>query len=191
MAELKVVGMDPSLRHWGMCKGTFNTETQKLNLPESKLIVTEPLKDKRAQNIRDMETAETLMREVYSFAKGADVVILECPVGSQSAAAMKGYAICVAIIACLKCAGLTVIVTTPMQGKAVVTGVSDSKENSALNVTKKEVINWVLEHHEEVPLPRYKRHEEMLINMGEAEHIADSVISIYAGLSKIEEALKS
>lgn len=178
---LTVVGMDPSLRNWGMAKGTFDPVTKRMHLDQSDLITTELSKDKKAKNLKDIACAEELMRRAYAFAKGADVVCIECPVGSQSAAGMLAYGVCVALIACLKCAGLNIIITTPMQGKAVVTGLTDSKANAALNITKKEVIAWVVERHPELPLPRYKRHNEMLVSMEPAEHIADGVIAIYAG----------
>lgn len=186
MAILNVVGMDPSLRHWGMAKGQLDTETMQVsNINEAVVIETFPIKVKSGKNLNDIADAQTLMEAAFKFAKGSDAVLIECPVGSQSAAAMLGYGICVALIACLKCAGLNVIITTPMQGKAVVTGTKDSKANAALNITKKEVISWVEARHPELPFPRYKRNNEMLISMDSAEHMADSVIAIYAGIERI------
>lgn len=189
MAKLTVVGMDPSFRNWGMTKGTYDTETGKFDLTDSLVVKTEKQQTKSGRNLLDIADAECLIKAVYPYTKGADVVCIECPVGSQNAEGMKAYAICVAIIACLKCAGLNIIITTPMQGKAVVTGLTDPKANAALNITKKEVIQWVADNHPEFPLPTYKRHGEQVINMGEAEHICDAVIALHAGLHNSPDSL--
>lgn len=174
------------MRNWGMVKGSYDPETDQLYLNQADLITTEVSKDKKAKNLKDIECAEELMRRAYKFAKGADLVCIECPVGTQSAAGMLAYGICVALIACLKCAGLEVIITTPMQGKAVVTGTNDAKANAALNITKKEVIEWVISNHPETPLPRYKRNGEMLVSIQNAEHLADGVIAIHAAKARPE-----
>ncbi|WP_152607846.1 hypothetical protein [Acinetobacter sp. A47] len=177
--------MDPALRNWGMVRGGYDTETGELHLGESLLATTENTESKQRQNLLDIHDAKTLFEAVYPFAKKADVVAIECPVGSQNAAAMKAYGIVIGLIACLQVAGLRTVITTPLEGKAVITGKKDAKSNAALNITKKEVIQWVQEHHPDVPLPRYKRHGEMLVNMSDAEHIADAVIALHAAKSRL------
>lgn len=83
---LRVVGMDPSLRNWGISKGTFNLDTQQVLIDE--LEVVNPIlptgKQVRQSSV-DIESAKQLSDRVMAATKDAQAVFVEVPIGSQSA----------------------------------------------------------------------------------------------------------
>ncbi len=62
---------------------------------------------------------------------------------------------------------------TPQQVKAIV---------GNPKATKADVIQWVQQHHPEAPLERYRD----AINESKAEHQADAIVAIYAGLKSLQ-----
>lgn len=83
---LRVVGMDPSLRNWGIAKGILNLDTSEVKIQE--LIVINPVlptgKQVR-QNSLDLTSAQQLARYAIAAAKEAQAIFVEVPMGSQSA----------------------------------------------------------------------------------------------------------
>ena len=49
--------------------------------------------------------------------------------------------------------------------------------------TKAQMIEWAVAKHPEANWPTYKQHGEDVISEAKAEHMADAVATIYAGLS--------
>lgn len=162
--------MDPSLRHWGMAKCIMDDDG-KLTVIDMDVIEAKNPTDVKRKNLKDIKVSMELITRSYKYAKGADLVCIEVPVGSQSASAMLSYGICVAVVACLKCAGIPVLETTPQQGKLVVGNPEASKA---------EVIDWVNTKHPESPWPLKTLKGVTSIISGKAEHMADSIIAIYA-----------
>jgi len=83
---LRVVGMDPSLRNWGIAKGILNLDTSEVKIQE--LIVINPVlptgKQVR-QNSLDLTSAQQLANYAIAAAKEAQAIFVEVPMGSQSA----------------------------------------------------------------------------------------------------------
>ena len=49
--------------------------------------------------------------------------------------------------------------------------------------TKKQMISWALHQHPEGNWPTYTQHNKILVSEAKAEHMADAVASIYAGMA--------
>lgn len=171
---MKVCGMDPSLRSWGISKGTLVNGT--LELYEIGVLhPTLPTGKQVRQNSLDVESAKQLYSYALAATKGADVVFVEVPVGSQSARAMAGYAICCGVLGALRATGVHFVEVTPTEVKLAAAGKSTA--------TKREMINWAMKAHPEANWPTYKEHGIQVVSEAKAEHMADATAAIYAGLA--------
>lgn len=84
--SIRVVGLDPSLRNWGVSKGSFDMYSNKLVVDTLDVINPVLTKSKQVrQNSLDLESAKQLFGQVYAHIKDAQVVCVEVPHGSQSA----------------------------------------------------------------------------------------------------------
>lgn len=175
-AKLKVVGFDPSLNNWGIAAGLLTLSD--LSLKIGNVDVVQPVlptgKQVR-QNSTDLEAAYQLCTKALLYAKEADVIFVEVPVGSQSARAMASYGICVGILGALRAVGTPFFEVTPTEVKLASVGNKTA--------TKKEMIAWATSKHPEANWPYYKRNGQDLISESNAEHMADATAAIYAGLA--------
>ena len=173
--QLTVVGQDPSLRHWGIAKGLYDTVTGKLKILD--LSVTEPVLSKSKQvrqNSLDLEAAKQLCEAALLAAKTAHAVFVEVPVGSQSARAMASYGVCVGVLGAIRASGIPLFEVSPMEVKRAGAGTSTA--------SKMEMIEWAVSKHPEADWPRYSHKGEVRMSASKAEHQADAIAAIYAGL---------
>ena len=172
--ELRVVGFDPSLRNWGIAQGTINSG----GITIKDLSVINPVlpagKQVR-QNSLDLESAKQLYRAAMAAAEDAQAIFVEVPVGSQSARAMVSYALCVGVLGAIRASGIPFFEVTPTEVKLAGAGKKTA--------TKQEMIQWAMDKHPEAPWPTYTQHGKVLVSEGKAEHQADAVAAIYAGLA--------
>ena len=173
---VNVVGMDPSMNNWGLATGTYDTETKKLTIYH--LDVTNPVlpsgKQVR-QNSKDLEAAKQLYDGAIQVIEQAHAIFVEVPVGSQSARAMASYGICVGILGGLRAEGIPFYEVTPTEVKLAATGCKTA--------TKQQMIAWGVDTHPEAPWPTYKRAGQDVISEAKAEHMADAIGAIYAGIN--------
>lgn len=173
---IKVVGFDPSLRNWGIAVGTYELANKKLSIEKLSLICPNlPTGKQIRQNSLDLESAHQLYKDATAVVEGAHAVFVEVPVGSQSARAMAGYAICVGVLGSMKANGIHFFELTPDEIKLAGFGKKTA--------TKKQMISWAVSKHPEANWPTYKHKGEQLITESIAEHQADAVAAIYAGIS--------
>lgn len=174
--KIQIVGQDPSLRHWGLARGLYDTETSEItNLAVS---VIEPVLSKGKQvrqNSLDLESAKQLFADAYKACQGAQAVFIEVPVGSQSARAMASYGICVGIVGSLRGLGIPVYEVTPTEVKLAGAGKASA--------SKQEMIDWATRKHPGAGWPTYKHNGSVLIAAAKAEHQADATAALYAGTS--------
>ena len=167
---INVVGFDPSLRNWGIAKGTYNIETSEITITKLDIIQPEITKGKQVrQNSLDVESATQLYSKALAYLKDAEVVFVEVPVGSQSSRAMASYGICVGVIGALDHT-LKMIQLNPNEVKLASVG--------SPTATKEEMIQWAVNKHPEANWPMHNQK----INKSMAEHMADATASIYAGI---------
>lgn len=81
------MGFDPSLRNFGMVKGLLNIDTGKFDLKELCLseAPTSAQKKQVRQNSKDLDDAKKHVAALIEFTKDVDLIMVEIPVGSQSA----------------------------------------------------------------------------------------------------------
>lgn len=171
---MKVAGLDPSLRNWGWSKGVYVPETGLLSVDTAGVIQPVVPTGKQVRvNSSDLVSAEQLMAGTWEAIQDCDAVFVEVPVGSQSARAMASYGICVGVLGSLRARGIPIIEMTPLEIKAV-TGKKAA--------TKKEMIEWATTQHPEVAWPRQTKNGVTSIVEGKAEHMADSIAAIHAGV---------
>ncbi len=108
-------------------------------------------------------------------ARVADAVIVDVPVGSQSARAMASYGICVGVLGALRANGIPFFEVTPNEVKLAGAGNKTA--------TKQEMIAWAMTKHPEANWPTYKQNGKIMVSEAKAEHQADAVATIYAGMA--------
>lgn len=171
---IPVLGLDPSLRNWGLAEGVLDLETGELSQLNLTIIETEPDKTKDVrQNSKDLASADQLASALFPIAKKAKLVFVEVPHGSQSAAAMKSYGICVGILGSLRAMGTQLIEVNSTEVKQVFTGCKTA--------TKKQMIDKALEWYPDANFPREKGKPNGRV-IDKAEHVADAIAAIHAGV---------
>lgn len=170
------MGQDPSLRNWGLAVGTYDLDSRKLVIERLELTNPELSKGKQVrQNSLDLESGFQLYKGAVAAAEGAHAVFVEVPVGSQSARAMASYGVCVGVLGALRANGIPFFEVTPTEVKLAGAGCKTA--------TKQDMIKWAMDSHPEANWPTYREKGAMLVSEAKAEHMADAVAAIYAGLS--------
>lgn len=168
--KIPVLGMDPSLRNWGLAAAELCLDTGILSTPVISIVGTKSDDSKRVrQNSKDLQTAEDLAAGILPAARLAKAIFVEVPVGSQSARAMASYGTCVGILGSLRALGIEIIEVTPTEVKTHFTGNK--------NATKDDMIRTAMEYYPEAAWPFLKGKV-----VAKAEHMADAIAAIHAGV---------
>lgn len=88
---------------------------------------------------------------------------------------MASYGICVGVLGALRANGVPFYEVTPTEVKTAGPGNKTA--------SKKQMIEWAMAKHPEGNWPTYKEHGEELVSEAKAEHMADAVGAIYAGIA--------
>jgi Holliday junction resolvasome RuvABC endonuclease subunit len=170
MRSIPVLGMDPSLRNWGLASAELDLETGVLSTPVLSLIETKPVKGKQVrQNSKDLHSAQQLAERAFAEARKHKAVFVEVPHGSQSANAMKGYGICIGLLAAMRAEGIPFVEVSATEVKFCFTG---DKEASKMQMIGRAM---VLYPQANFPMNRGKVADK-------AEHVADAIAAIHAGV---------
>jgi Holliday junction resolvasome RuvABC endonuclease subunit len=176
MIKISICGNDPSFRHWGIAVGEYCLVTNRVVI--NHLDVIEPVLTKSKQvrqNSLDVEASKQIFESVYRYTKDAQVVFAEVPVGSQNSRAATAFGVCVGVLGCLNGLGISINEVTPTQVK--VAAVNNK------TATKQQMITWASMLHPEANWPTYNHKGKTLITESKAEHMADAIGSIYAGIA--------
>lgn len=167
MSILQIIGVDPSMSNLGVAHGTLDLGNLDWQVSSVELTETKKGTDK---TVRKSSDDYDRARQLYEALKGAEagkaIAFVEMPIGSQSAAAMKSYGMCIQLIASMD---IPVIQVSPNEVKKFATG-----DRMA---TKEEMIAWA---HEKFPTINWLQRAGKLLNKN--EHLADAVGAINAGL---------
>jgi Holliday junction resolvasome RuvABC endonuclease subunit len=87
---------------------------------------------------------------------------------------MASYGICVGILGAMRSRGTHFFEVTPTEVKLAAT--------NNKTATKKQMIDWAMTNHPAAPWPWYKKKGERLLSEAKAEHMADAIAAIYAGV---------
>ena len=177
--QLKIVGLDPSLRNWGIAIGSAPLDTGIMTIDDLRTVQTEPQPQggKVRAGTWDIQSAYTLFDGVFEVVKDADIVCIEVPTGSQDAKAALGRGICLGIIGSLYSNKL--IFVTPQSVKKII---------GSPSATKAESVDLAVRRHPEAPWPMYRGK----VSVGKAEHAADAIHAIYAAAqtNKFKQLIK-
>lgn len=175
MTQLTVIGMDPSLRNWGLSRCTYDTDTQQLTVRDILTISIPvlPKTDKRPKYTKDSIVTAELFRQVFEFVKGADLICAEMPFGTQNAQGMFAYGACITIVSVISHLHIPIIQISPLESK---------KTTGDKEASKRQVVEWVQARNPETPFPKYKRNGEWLVSIEASEHAADSILAIYTAM---------
>lgn len=179
MSKVTIVAQDPSFRNWGLIAATLDLSKPDFDINISEMLVvdksqTDDSKKKQVRkNSQDLERAQVIHNAVDSFLErhNPTMTFVEVPHGSQSAASMKGYGVCIGILGGMK---------TPM----VQLSESECKIAAVGKriATKKEMISWAMDKHPAAPWKMKKLKGEMVSVDGYNEHLADACAALEAGL---------
>lgn len=179
---IPVVGLDPSLDHWGITEASLDLETGFLEPVNLQVIEPVRLNTKQVRvNSADLHRAEQLAQPVIEACKVAKIVFVECPVGSQSARAMASYGICVGILGAVRAMGTPLIEVTAYAVKAAMTGNRNATKQQMIDaaVTLYPGANWPLYTQGGKGFTKGEIHSK-------AEHVADGFGAIHAGVQTPE-----
>jgi len=173
----RVIGFDPSMSNWGIAVGLYNEKTDVVSITDLDIIKPEKLTSKKiSRSHKDLLSATQLASGVFDVIRWykPDFIYVEVPHGSQSARAAVGYGICIGILGSLKATGHNFTELRESQVKMATVG--------SRKATKEEMIQWAVKRHKEANWPKHKRDGKAVITTGTAEHMADAVATIYAGV---------
>lgn len=165
--QLKIVGMDPSQRNWGIAKGTVDIDTGQLLITDLQTIKTEaqPKGGRVRGSTWDIESAALLYEGAYLACVDADIICVEVPTGAQNNKGATAYGMCLGILGTLY--SNKVILVTPQSVKKIIGKKDASKADSVALAASK---------HPEAPWPMWRGK----ISVEKAEHSADAINAIYA-----------
>ena len=173
---MRVAGLDPSLSNFGMVKGSlgFNQGFPVFDLEE--LLLQESKSDKAnakvvRKNSDDINRARSLHDAMQGFIQDVDLVIVEVPVGSQSARAMASYGICVGLLSSIS---QPLIQVTPSEVKLVAVG--------SKTASKAQMIDWATNLYPNANWLKHKQKGEWVLG-NKNEHLADALAAVHAGLA--------
>jgi hypothetical protein len=170
MMLINVLGMDPSLKNWGLAEASLCLETGVLASPTLSLVQPMDLAGKQVRvNSNDLHRAEQLAGPVIAAARKAKAIFVEVPVGSQSARAMASYGICVGILGAVRALGISIIEVTASESKLLLAGDK--------NATKRQMID---RGYELYPDANWPWHAGKIPD--KAEHLADAIAAIHSGV---------
>lgn len=120
---IPVGGFDPSYTNWGTAEGQLCLVTGVLTDVTTDLQTTKKGKDKQVRtNSDDLRRSEDLAAHAFLVSDRVRVVFSECPVGSQSANAMKSVGVAHGIVGALRAKGIIVIEVQARAVKKALTG---------------------------------------------------------------------
>ncbi len=93
----------------------------------------------------------------------------------NKARAMASYGICAGILGALRTQGVPLYELTPTEVKLAAGQKKDA--------SKKQMIAWATQLHPEAKWPTYKSNGKVVLSEAKAEHQADAVAAIYAGIA--------
>ena len=171
--EYTLVGFDPSLSNWGVAVFLLDIETMRAKVTQLDVIKSERIQGKhQTASSADLIRTTGLAKAVLEYVKEADFIFTEMPIGSQSAAAMRGYGTVLGILGTLS-VNHHLFEVMPSQVKGV---------TGDPTASKKEMIEWAHRAHPEAPWPTQVVKGQTKLVADKAEHMADAIATVYAGV---------
>lgn len=176
MVKMKIMGLDAAFANVGIALGTYDLNSGALEVEELRLSKTvadkagKKVVRKNSDDLRRAKESVAAIREAIAD-HGVQIVFCEIPSGAQSARAAWALGIAVGIIAGIE---QPLIQLTPKEVKDV---------TGERYPDKSHMIAWATNKYPDINWPRTGKGA---IVAGRAEHLADAVATIHAGI-KTEE----
>ena len=168
---IQVAGFDPSFTNWGIAEGELDLDTGYLENVRLEIVSTEKGKAKQVRtNSDDLQRCEELARKALEVGRRCKAIFVEVPVGSQNASGMKAYGVVCGILGTLRAEGIQIIEVTPTEVKKTFTGNK--------NATKEQMIAQAVQLYPDANFPMHRGQIA-----SKAEHVADALAAIHAGVS--------
>lgn len=170
---IRVMGLDPSLRNFGIAIADYSILTGELTVKHLQIAQTEKSTDKQVRrNSDDLERARSIVATVIQVTRlyQPTIAFAEVPVGAQNARAAFSNGVCCGLLA-----GVTVpiVQVTPLESKMAAIGVKTKSKDLMIQwaVAKWPEANWIT---------RKLKGEVVLQN--DNEHLADACAAINVGV---------
>jgi hypothetical protein len=180
--KIKIVGFDPSMSNWGICKATLDVATLEWTVDDLILVETESEAKKgvikQSDDLRRAKIVQAGMIEACDDASFAISEIPFCnPAGYAGANFNSGL-----VTGVLASCPIPLIQVFPSEVKQKATGVRSA--------TKGEMIEWAMGRFPNAPW-RMRTLKGKRVPTAANEHLADAVASINAGLDsqQLQQAL--
>lgn len=169
---IRVVGIDPSLRNFGMVRASVDLGSLALSVESVMLVETAKDGSKQVRKgSDDLRRCREIVEAMRAFCDGAALGFAEVPSGgAKSANALKALSMATALLGACP---VTLIEVQPAEVKMATVGKKTA--------SKEDMVEWAIDKHPETEWLTYKRHGELLY-ADKNEHIADAISAIYAGL---------
>lgn len=175
--KLTIAGIDPALANFGLAKGEYDLDTGEFTPSAIKLISTSKQTGKTVrQNSDDIRRASELCGGMHEWITDCHVVFAEIPTGSQSARGAFSNGTCLGILASIgESTGYSgrLIQVLPHEVKLAAVG--------SKHAAKNEMIEWASQTYPNLDWPTYRGKVQ-----NKAEHMADALAAIHAGLKTDE-----
>lgn len=171
---IRVAGYDPSLRHWGIACGMYFPDSGAIEIKH--IEVVEPALPKTKQIkvcSKDLMAATALSNRVWDISNVAQAIFAEIPVGSQSARGGVGNGVVYGILGMLQAQQFPIHELSPTEVKLAAVG--------SKTASKQDMIDWAVALYPELDWPTQTQKGVTRI-VGKAEHIADAIAAIHAGV---------
>jgi Holliday junction resolvasome RuvABC endonuclease subunit len=167
--------MDPSYNNWGLAFGVLDTVSGTLSIESLDVIKAEKITAKQVrQNHKDIEVSHQLSKAATEAAEGVHAIFVEVPHGSQSARSSATYGVCVGVLGAMRAAGIQFFEVSALEVKLAGAGNKTA--------TKVEMMDWAQQAHPELVYPTRLQEGVICRIASKAEHMADAVGAIHAGL---------
>jgi hypothetical protein len=176
---IKLMGHDPAFRNWGMALALYDTQLKQLTL--TGLDIAQSKIDKSVstrKNSKDVEVADFTVRRIMPHIKDTQISFIEMPVGSKYPNYMLSYGYCCGIAGTLRAQGNSIIEVHSQDIKEILTG--------SRTASKDEVIIACMKAYPHLDWPMQTKKGVTTYIKGKAEHMADAVGAIRAGLETKE-----
>lgn len=173
MNKVKVIGFDPSFRHWGLAFAELDTLDNKLDITDLKLIEIASETNKGViKTSDDLRCAKELRIALQEAVKGAAFIVTEVPLGNAAMYnnAIFGAGVTIGLLASLD---VPLIQVFPQDVKKHFTGHKDA--------CKEEMIEEALKRYPNAPW-LMRKYKSVLKPVAKNEHLADAVAVLHAGL---------
>lgn len=169
--------MDPSMSNWGIAQGYYNTKTSEIFIDRLAVIQTKPdSKNKQVRkNSKDLERLAGLVKEVTPYITKEGLTFCEVPHGSQSSSGAVSYGVCLTLLGAMKHSGVSII---EVSAKELLEATIGAAKRTKLQ-KKKDTMAYMWEKYPKAPWPIKSNGS---LNEGQAEHMADAIGSIEAGM---------